>query len=112
MPYCDVFIANVNDGSCVWDEETMVKKWRGNLPRRVSPLAGPHSVFFSLLHKIQNKVYYGKQLDWGAYAAIVTKKEIEDFIEECGEVGVKPEFKMFVTTLDPHNMYFLVASET
>jgi hypothetical protein len=43
----------------------------------------PYGSFSRLVSKISKGEYSGKKVDWGAYAARVSKRQILDFIEEA-----------------------------
>ena len=47
------------------------------------PTSENEGPFRRLIRKIERQERAGKQVDWGAWAANVSKQEIMDFIEEC-----------------------------
>lgn len=126
MPYCDVYIGDLSDPKFEWDCSSD-KKWNtGNTPHGISPLFPPGNRPFSLLiDKIENKVFEGKQVDWGADVAKVNKEQILDFINECykdDRTYLDPQYMPhlyprlgeligLVNALDPKKQYALVASE-
>ena len=74
-----------------------------------------------LMNKIKSGELPGKQVDWGAWAANVTKQQILDFVDAVYEphpgsmvsAGLEPaldELRDFTRTL-PDRRYALVASE-
>ena len=127
MSFCDVYIGDLDDPRFDWNNKSN-EKWNiGNAPYKIGPIFPPvfSRPFSKLNEKIKNKVFHGKQVDWGASAAIVTKNQIEDFIEECYKDSKEyldpshtphlyeqlQELKEFVLTLDFNKKYYLVASE-
>jgi hypothetical protein len=56
--------------------------WSGNTAPMISPYFPPGDAHNRLFQKIQRGEYSGKQVDWGAWAARVSKQQILDFIEE------------------------------
>jgi hypothetical protein len=82
MPYCDVYVGRLSQGQDPLD-------WGGpfgigNTPPRLSPLFPPAigRPFSALIDKIKNHELEGKQIDWGAWAANVSRQQILDFIDE------------------------------
>jgi hypothetical protein len=125
MPYCDVYIGSLEDKSFQWTNISDERWGIGNAPFRIGPTFPPPAPFNTLVDKIDKEYFSGKQIDWGAYVAIVTKRQIQDFIEECYRndktysdpyymphlYGRLHELKQFVASLDPTKRFFLVASE-
>lgn len=127
MPYIDVFIGSLDDPRFVWDY-IPTNNNESNHPHKIGPEFPDREGFGKLIDKIKNKEFYGKQVDWGAWAAIVTKKQIEGFVEDCyggnnpyADPKSKPvldfyekiqELKKFVSALDPNKKYYLTAMET
>ncbi len=125
MSYLDVYIGFSEGYSWTPDPD---KFQIGNAPKRQSPFFPDGSTAFRrLVEKINSKVFHGEQVDWGAYAAIVTKEQILSFMEELYPpewqektiefnkcVGLPDEYgelKDFVETLSNDEKYILVASE-
>jgi hypothetical protein len=82
MPYCDVYVGQLSAGPDPLD-------WGGpfgigNTPPRLTPLFPPGSgrPFSTLVSKIKEDELPGKQIDWGAWAAIVSRQQILDFVDE------------------------------
>jgi hypothetical protein len=82
MPYCDVYVGGLSQGPDPLD-------WGGpfgigNTPARLSPFFPPAigRPFSALIAKIKSQELEGKQIDWGAWAALVSRQQILDFIDE------------------------------
>ncbi len=81
--------------------------------------------FNELIDRIESGAYEGKQTDWGAWVAKVSKQQILGFIEDCygqDRYYTDPKYmphlydKMQellrrIESLDEHKTYALVASE-
>jgi hypothetical protein len=124
MTQTDVYIGQLSEGPdpLDWGGDYRV----GNVPRRLGPFFPPsrRGAFRALIRKIRNEQFAGKQVDWGAWAATVTKDQIFEFIEEVYESDrtyLDPsymphlypfleELKMFARSL-PDESFALVASE-
>jgi hypothetical protein len=97
----------------------------GNSPKRQSPFFPDGSFAFRELKKrISDGAYVGKQVDWGAWVAKVSKQQIKDFMSDmytdgsCFEQEHNAHIKKdyleliaFVADLDDEGEYALVASE-
>lgn len=121
--YLDVYIGDLDDPSFSWDGGN----WEGNAPHRESPFfPSGREAFWRLMRKIDSGELPGKQVDWGAWVARVTRREIEAFIKECygaarlyqerGEVlghlyDQLQELRRYVASLEDGKEYALVASE-
>src|ERR1035437_2205434 len=86
MTYRDVFIGELSDGA---DPLDWGGNWNGNVPQAVSTTFPPHGggmlgglPFSQLQDRISSGKFQGKQVDWGGWAAKVTRQEILDFIAE------------------------------
>jgi hypothetical protein len=86
ITYRDVYIGELASGSdpLDWDGD-----WNGNVPKVISPwfpptggISFPKHPFAQLIDRISTGKFQGKQVDWGGWAAKVTKQEILDFITE------------------------------
>ena len=125
MSYLDVYIGFSKGYSLTPDPD---KFNIGNTPKCQSPFFPDGSTAFRrLVKKIDSKAFQGAQVDWGAYAAIVTKEQILSFMEElyppewqekkrefnkmCGVPDEYGELKDFVEALSEDEKYILVASE-
>jgi hypothetical protein len=124
MTQTDVYIGRLSDGPdpLDWGGDYRI----GNVPHRLGPFFPPSrgGTFHVLIGKIREKQYVGKQVDWGAWAATVTKDQILEFIEEVYQgdrTYLDPsymphlhphleELKVFVRSL-PDRTFALVASE-
>jgi hypothetical protein len=110
--FTDVYIGRLSDGPdpLDWGGEFRI----GNAPGRISPFFPPTGSFWSLKKKIEKGDLPGKQVDWGAWAANVSKTDILDFIAQ--HYGGRPvdtdvaELIAFVEAL-PDVRDALVASE-
>jgi len=79
LPFTDVYIGWLGSGR---DELDFGGSWEGNAPKRQSPFFPPPAPFFPLIRAIKVGKYLGKQLDWGAWGAVVSKAQILAFIDE------------------------------
>ena len=77
MTITNVYLGNLSDGPDPLD-------WGGSPPARLGNVFPPTAPgpFYTLLRKISDGVLEGEQVDWGASAAIVSKRQIVDFIDE------------------------------
>jgi len=82
MPYLEVYIGRLSgsDDPLDWGGDPSI----GNTPPRIGPLFPPNlgKSFRCLVGKIKDGQLSGKQVDWGAWAATVSKREILTFVEE------------------------------
>jgi hypothetical protein len=125
MSYCDVYIGDLDDPNfemeCTSDE-----KWNiGNCPKSMSPLFPEGSrAFDELINRIENGQLKGKKVDWGAWVAPASKKQIIDFIEYLYDEKWQERYKSFphlleqlfelkkvVLKFDDEKLYGLTASE-
>jgi len=120
MTYYDVYVG-LNDDSFKWEGGN----WSGNFPRNGSPRLPVPAPFRELMEKIVDGTYEGKQLDWGAFGAKVTKGQIVDFIQEFYDdkwlrfnadtphrIEELEKVYNYVLELDNAGIYVLVALET
>lgn len=116
--YRDVYIGYFEKGF-----DHIGDPYEGNSPFRISPFfPGFSSHYFKLKERIADGAYDGRKVDWGAWAARVTKKQIIEFIDE--EYGESPftgaydghlrkEYEAlisFVKELSTDDEHYLVAS--
>jgi len=84
MTFFDVYVGEPSGGDdpLDWGGDPSV----GNTPNAISPLFPPSGAyggaFWVLIDKIRRGEFTGKKVDWGAWAAQVSKQQIRDFIEE------------------------------
>jgi len=120
MTWYDVYIG-YNDDSFSWENGN----WNGNTPKNGSPRFPTPTPFNKLIDKIQDGTYQGKQLDWGAWGAKVSKAQIVDFIidnyhdswhrlclNSSNNISDLKKVYDFVQKLDEDETYVLVAIET
>jgi hypothetical protein len=91
MSQCDVYIGRLSNGDdpLDWGRDPRV----GNTPSVIDGTWFPPTsrgtrgisfgAFFQLIEKIEGGHLPGKQIDWGAWAAIVSKADIIAFINEA-----------------------------
>ena len=124
MTLTNVYIGALSEGPdpLDWGRDPNV----GNTPGRLGPFFPPARAneFLVLTRKIDAGALPGKQVDWGAFAANVTKQEIAAFMDDLykdDRTYVDPlymphlypklgELRAFVATL-PEGRYALVAVE-
>lgn len=122
MTYRDVYIGLLEDPKFSWQSGN----WEGNAPDAISPLFPPAmGAFNELIDRIESGAYEGKQTDWGAWVAKVSKQQILGFIEDCygqDRYYTDPKYMPHlydkiqellrrIESLDEHKTYALVASE-
>ncbi len=122
MTYHDVHIGLLDDPKFSWEGGN----WEDNTPSAISPLfPTAFGAFGELIDRIESGVYEGKQTDWGAWVAKVSKQQILDFIEDSyaedrnyTDPTYMPhlyekmqELLRHVESLDDQKVYALVASE-
>ena len=102
MTYCDVYVGRLSHGPdpLDWDGSFRIN----NTPARLSPFFPPTSgrLFSVLIAKIKNRELEGKQIDWGAWAAVLSRQQILDFIDE--------QYRGDPTYSDPNNAPHLFAA--
>jgi hypothetical protein len=79
MTQTDVYIARLSDkpDALDWGGQYNI----GNIPNRLGPFFPPGGKpFYDLISKIKQGALLGQQVDWGAWAANVSKQDILDFI--------------------------------
>ncbi|MGH3563245.1 MAG: hypothetical protein ACRDTN_16030 [Mycobacterium sp.] len=82
MTYTDVYLGEVSEGP---DPLDWGRDWKiGNTPARLGPFFPPNSgeAFLKLIDKIERGELPGKQVDWGAWAASLSRQQILDFLNE------------------------------
>jgi hypothetical protein len=129
MTFRDVYIGKLAEGPNPLD---WGGDWNGNLPSVTSPYFPPHGAgsqaehpFFQLTSRITDGRFPGDQVDFGGWAAKVSKTEILDFIAEVyrGDDWYTDRKSMphlydqfqkllsYVRALPDDGLYALVASE-
>lgn len=82
MTYLDVFVGELADGD---DPLDWGGSWKGsNTPTKSGPFFPPDrhgKAFWQVQEAVEQKRLPGKQVDWGAWAAIASKEYILEFIE-------------------------------
>lgn len=87
--------------------------YNGNIPKKLSPfLPDAHRVHRYLWSMVRSGAENVRQLDWGAVGAIMTKRQLADFIDSFYNNGGFDELRAFIRELDPVEPYMLVAYET
>jgi hypothetical protein len=76
----DVYIGELSTGA---DPLDWGGDWNGNAPVRKSPFFPPSAPFYKLKEMISSGKFPGKQVDWGGWAARVSKQDILDFVAEA-----------------------------
>ena len=120
MPLTDVYVASTDDPVLV--------EGREGLPAGLGPGFPPcgGQPFLLVLRRIKEGTYRGRQVDWGAWCAEVSKGQILDLVRECYEgdrTYLDPEylphlyplmapFLEFIRGLDDQATYALIAFET
>src|SRR5262249_56196843 len=84
MTYHDVYIGRLAEGRdrVDWGGDPRIGNTARSLPGTLFPPNLGHA-FRLLVAKIEHGKLPGKQVDWGAWAAIVSKNDIIAFIEEA-----------------------------
>lgn len=96
--YLNVYVGELAEGD---DPLDWGGTWNGNTPKKRGPSFPPAHVpylrepFLQLKQRIADGVFSGKQVDWGAWAAKVSKAQILAFIAEI--YGGDPTYE------DPNN---------
>ncbi|WP_462411545.1 hypothetical protein [Neobacillus sp. Marseille-QA0830] len=110
----EVFIGDLNDPEFNYQNGN----WTGNIPKRISDFfPEPHSIFFNIIKKIDNKEITGWQTDWGSWTAILFPSEMTEFIIDLyGKKATEQNKKVqrlltFVRQLDAEKQYGIVACE-
>ena len=117
MTFHDVFIGSLEDPDFHWDGGD----WNGNIPSMLTPRF-PSSWwdFLEVLRRIEEGVYEGKQVDWGAWVAKVDKQQITEFLDErlaasaihTGMTQSMQDVRTPIEGLESDKLYALVACET
>jgi len=120
-----------------WDALPGTDKWNGNVAHRMGPIFPPafgrRTPWDALVHQIMAHELDGKQVDWSAFAARLTKPQILTFMDglygpDCAEWYAKSarpgfdgfaefipymrELQQFVEGLKDDETYALMAVET
>jgi hypothetical protein len=130
MPFCDVYIGSADELLPVLRGEPVDPSGPpAQLSRMFPPAAGlGYGAFSRLLSEIQRGTYPSVATDWGSSAALVTRAQIERFIDDVyGPPGAYEarhdgtvsahlvpwmrDLRAFVATLSPHGYFSLVAIE-
>ena len=126
MSYCDAYIGYLDDPYFRWGEG----EGTGRPPKRVSPFFPPaytraYGIFSVIIERINDKTFEGKQVDWGAFVAKVSKKQIVELIDEfypdswiernkeySNHLNIQlVDLKKFVSQLSDEKAYALMACE-
>jgi hypothetical protein len=120
VTYADVYVGRLGEGA---DPLDWGGDWNGNTPSRLSPFfpSSGGRAFSMLTDKVDSGQLPGKRVDWGAWAANVSKQQILDFFVEVyppeaaelssgDSASRRTEVWNFLTDL-PDGRYALVASE-
>ena len=82
MTYLDVYVGELADGP---DPLDWGGDWSGNTPKKGGPFfppTGSGKAFWLIKEAVEQKQLPGKEIDWGAWAAIVSKDYILKFIDD------------------------------
>lgn len=125
MTYTDVYIGRLSEGPDPLDRSG---GWDGNQPERISrdfPVGrrGGSEPFSAFHDRMKDGRIQGKQVDWGAWAAIMSKADIESFVFEIYGDNYDPDALPFqrsayedlmgvIKTLSNDQQYALVALES
>lgn len=128
MTSYSVFVGRLGEGP---DPLDFGGDWNCNLPTGGSPQFPPSTSlkqpFSHLLAQIENGILLGKQVDWGAWAAKVSKVEILQFLSEaypdedwCKDINLGPNsdilerqtLLVYLRELSDDRLYALVAVES
>ena len=111
MSYRDVYVGDAADPSFTWEPDD--NRWQGNSPKRISEFFPESSAkpYGELKKRIAIGELDGKQVDWGAWAAKVTKAQIQEYMKDCYPLEQQPEVLKLVEKMDEGKLYLLVASE-
>ena len=111
MSYRDVYVGDAADPGFTWEPDD--NQWQGNSPQRISEFFPESSSrpYYELKKRIASGEMDGKQVDWGAWAAKVTKGQIQDFLKDCYPTEQHQEVLKLVEKMDVDKLYLLVASE-
>lgn len=125
MSFYDVYIGRLDDESFSWDGGNP----SGNVPKRLSPFFPGsglnHGAFSSLLDRLDDGRFAGKQTDWAGWVVPASKAMIEEFINELyarepgdrTSIDADPgdrlnELRDYVAGLEDDGQWALVATET
>ncbi len=108
MTYWDVWISDPDDPDFTWEQgegefDHSPEKLKG------CPAIYHRAMWFTIMERIKDGTYQGKQLDWGSWVAKVNKKQIRELCEEVGSVD--KEFISFIESLKDDRVYALVIEE-
>src|SRR5262245_21896472 len=107
MTHSFSFVGDPDTPSFQWDRPDRTRFRIGNLPDRVLPETWRSlGVTTSRLWRlVDSGAYQGRQIDWGAWAVMMTGRQLQDF---C---AADPEKSALVARLEPERVYLLVAAE-
>lgn len=117
MTMCCVYIGDLNDSDFSWDAGNS----GNNIPNRLSPDFPPASQFYNSDYHdwVKAARVDCKQTDFGGWVAKVTKDQLMDYLTKTysNKTGLPnteqqvTEVQDFVSQLDEHTQYALVATE-
>ena len=88
-------------------------QYSGNIPKRESPLLpSAYKLMETIWEMERNGEYEARQLDWGAWGAKMSKRELSDFVDSFYGVDEAKDVRRFVQGLEHDKTYVLVALET
>lgn len=113
MLFQEVFLGEASsDGALDWGGDYDL----ANVPARIGPLfpakgakVRPYELVFAWVACGRLE---GRRVDWGAFAAAVTRSDVAAFVDACyGRDGAPAELLRLVMSLAPGRRYALIASE-
>ncbi len=124
MTYLDTYVTTTNRVVGLGGEAPEDGTWSGSPVPWFPPDHGYGTAFFAIRDGVQSGRFEGVQVDWGSWAARMTRAEIEQFLEEiygpAGEYEAKePEhlaekmrtLRRVVANLVPGRHYAVVCEE-
>ena len=108
----EVFVGELGEHSALdWGGDPE----KGNVPKRVGPLFPMRAAIIDPHRQVLNWIasgrLRGRRVDWGALAAIVTVRDLREFIvASYGADRMPSELTALLLELDPKRQYALVAS--
>ncbi len=123
--YLDVFIGAVDVPGFSWGESPADNDYSAVVPRFIShAIPDSYEAFFELKDRINKGHYTSKAIDWGTWAARVSKAQIVEFMQsmygkdvmeensEHTDSARMTELIVLVKNLDDRQTYALVARES